>query len=59
MSYYENNETPSQSLAYKFLDFYDDALNRDEFVELAKDLCPDVTILEAIWEIIDFLRIGG
>lgn len=59
MSYYELDETPSQSLCYKFLDTYDSALNRDDFIEQAQHLCSDVTLLEAIWEIIDFLKIGG
>lgn len=56
---YEESETSSQTLAYKFLDAYDDCLNRDDFINKVKDECPDLGIVNAIWEIIDLLTLGG
>lgn len=56
---YEDTSTPAQELAYKFLEAYDDAINRDEFLEVMKAECPDLGLLNAIWDLIDFLRLGG
>lgn len=56
---YEDKSTPSQELAYKFLEAYDDAINRDEFLETMKEECPDLDLLNSIWDLIDFLRLGG
>lgn len=56
---YENSETPSEVLAYKLLDAYDDCLNRDDFIRRMQNECPDKTLLDAIWDIIDLLVLGG
>jgi hypothetical protein len=57
--YEEIDQLKSKDLAYQFLDTYEAALNKRDFVERTKHLCPDISILEAIWEMIDLLTIGG
>lgn len=56
---YEINETSSEKLCYVFIEAYEDCLNRDDFLERTKDLCPDLGILNAIFDLIDLLTLGG
>lgn len=52
-------ETEAQILAYKFLDAYDECLNRDDFLRIIEEYVQDLKLREAIWEMIDLLVIGG
>lgn len=56
---YEDMSTPAQELCYKFIEAYDDAQTKDAFIQKMKAECPDVGILEAIWELIDYFMLGG
>ena len=56
---YEDRTPPSHQLAYEILDIHEASINKSDFVEKCKHLCPDTGFLEAIYEIIDLLTIGG
>ena len=57
--YEEIDYLRAKDLAYQLLDTYEASLNKKDFVEKTKHLCPDTGLLEAIWEMIDLLTIGG